>query len=267
MKKLISLLLISCLFATLLSGCLGYRFANALLSGNPDESTSSATPPHYASPTDAPTEETEPLVPEYILDWLFNDLLFYDAGLAEAPASGDGTWHITGNFGVYALTVTTDKGVVTSVVVEGFASEVSSSVVLEKCALYENGTVIMTMEDYLAKGYKERCQEINYEDLARNPDRHKNEDFTFTGEVIQVYEDGQKTILRVNVTPYSIGDSTYYEDTIYVTVDIEEGTDRILEDDIITIWGSCSGLVSYQSIFGQQISIPGISAYYYEIVS
>lgn len=264
MKKLISLFLISCLVATMLSGCLGYHFTKALLSDDPDTSTA---PSRVTIPTEDPTEETEPPVPEYILDVLCYDLLFYDAELVEAPASGDGIWSINGDLGVYALTVTTDNGTVTSVVIEGFASEVSSSVVLEKCTLYENGTVIMTIEDYLAKGYKARCQEISYEDLARNPDRHKNEHFTFTGEVIQVYEDDQETILRVNVTPYSIGDSTYYEDTIYVTVDIEEGADRILEDDIITIWGSCSGLVSYQSILGQQISIPGISAHYYEILS
>ena len=102
--------------------------------------------------------------------------------------------------------------------------------------------------------------------MARNPDKYKNDSFTFTGEVIQVLDDDYYTILRINVTPYTVGSSTYYEDTIYAKVHLEDGADRILEDDIITFWGSCSGLITYESIFGQQISIPGMCIDYYEIV-
>ena len=42
-------------------------------------------------------------------------------------------------------------------------------------------------------------------------------------------------------------------------------SDRILEDDIITIWGECDGLYSYESVLGSKESLPNIDVKYYSI--
>lgn len=133
--------------------------------------------------------------------------------------------------------------------------------------------------------YKAVCREISYEDLARNPDSHKDEYFTFTGEVIQVVESSGSVSLRVNVTPVSIYDGmesytdmyedlygetlasvSYYQDTIYATAKLKENGDRILEGDIIEIYGVCQGLYKYMSVLGAEIAIPRIDVGYWEIV-
>lgn len=114
------------------------------------------------------------------------------------------------------------------------------------------------------KDYIAACTEIAYDDLARNPDKHKGQSFKFTGEVIQVAEPtfGNTVALRINVTK---DEYDFYTDTIYATVTVPDGSDRILEDDIITVYGDCEGLYSYESVLGQKISLPKISIKYYEI--
>ena len=114
--------------------------------------------------------------------------------------------------------------------------------------------------------YKESCQESDYETLARNPDNFKGQKFKLTGEVIQVLEKSYQTELRINITPDTFGDATYYSDTIYAILYPEEGADRILEGDVLTIWCECTGLMSYISVLGQKISMPGFTISYYELV-
>lgn len=46
---------------------------------------------------------------------------------------------------------------------------------------------------------------------------------------------------------------------------VPEESDRILEGDIITIWGECDGLYSYESVLGSKVSLPKIDVKYYSI--
>lgn len=114
--------------------------------------------------------------------------------------------------------------------------------------------------------YIDRCRTISYEKLARNPDSYKGDYLTFVGEVIQVVEFGNEVQLRVNVTEYEVYGTYYSKDTIFVTTKLPANGSRILEKDIIRLYGVCEGLYTYTSIWGASISIPGIYAEYWEIV-
>lgn len=117
--------------------------------------------------------------------------------------------------------------------------------------------------------FKNSCSTIDYDTISRNPDKYKGNNYKFTGEVIQVQESSwSNTVeLRVNITKhtYEYIDGEYYEDPIYCTVEIPDGADRILDDDIITFWGTCDGLYTYTSILGSSVSVPKIDIKYYEI--
>ncbi len=114
------------------------------------------------------------------------------------------------------------------------------------------------------KDYRTACKMIDYRDLARNPDKYKGELFKFTGEIIQVVEPvwGNTVSLRINVTK---GDYGIYKDTIYATVELPAGSDRLLKDDIVTIYGECDGLYTYNSVLNSSVSIPKISIKYFEL--
>lgn len=127
-----------------------------------------------------------------------------------------------------------------------------------------NGDVILNGEVIAKKDFKKSCSEVKYEDLTRNPDNYKGQNLMFKGEVIQCEQSyGTSYYARVNVTVDEYG---FYSDTIYVTFEIPEGEDKILEEDIVKLYGVCQGSETYTSIFGESITIPSLDAAYVELV-
>lgn len=109
--------------------------------------------------------------------------------------------------------------------------------------------------------YKAQCQDISYDELARNPDTYEGQYVKFTGEVIQVQE-GILNVFRINVTEDEYG---FWDDTVLVYYMYGDGESRILEDDIVTFYGKYNGLETYESILGQSITIPSVGASYIDI--
>ncbi len=94
---------------------------------------------------------------------------------------------------------------------------------------------------------------ITYEQLARTPDAYKGQKLTFTGKVLQVLEGVSKNYLRLAIDGNS-------DETIYVTYNKSDMSERILENDTLTIYGTSSGLTSYTSVMDTTITIPSMSA-------
>lgn len=114
----------------------------------------------------------------------------------------------------------------------------------------------LTKDEYIAG-----CTDIAYSDLARNPDKYKGQAFHFRGKVIQTAAEGNTTYLRINVT-----EGEYvWSDTIFAEVYLPQSADRILEGDIITLYGDCEGVYTYESIVGKQVSLPSISIRFFTI--
>lgn len=136
----------------------------------------------------------------------------------------------------------------------------------EECELVTTTTTkpAKTNEEIIQK-YKDKCQTYNYKDIYRYAEDYKGKYVKYTGEVIQVMEDTYGAIkmytLRVDVTETDYG----YEDTIYVRYFPMENAPRILENDIITIYGELDGLETYTSIMGSSVTIPAVISNYVEI--
>lgn len=108
--------------------------------------------------------------------------------------------------------------------------------------------------------YKSSCEKIAYKDIARTPDKYDGKDVRFTGKVIQVQEGyGNNVIYRISVTKDAYG---FWDDAVYVTYKLPEGSPKILEDDIVTFYGECEGTKSYTTVMGSQITIPAVDAKY-----
>ncbi len=117
-----------------------------------------------------------------------------------------------------------------------------------------------TEEEYINK-----CNNFTYKEIARNPNNYKGKRAKFTGEVIQVQEGyNNNVVLRVNITKGKYG---MWEDTIWVDYKYTNSNEsKILEDDIINIYGEIQGQKSYTSILGSQVTLPQINAKYISIV-
>ena len=113
-----------------------------------------------------------------------------------------------------------------------------------------------------AQEYKSSCTAgYSYTELARDPNTYVGKNAKFTGKVIQVSEGLGSTVMRVDVTQGKYS----WDDTLYVTYTPKDGESRILEDDIITIYGEMQPLKTYTTVMGASVSIPAIDAKYIEI--
>lgn len=95
---------------------------------------------------------------------------------------------------------------------------------------------------------------IRYEQLARTPDDYIGEKVKFTGEVIQVIEtqDSNEVQLRLAV-------ERNYSNILLLAYDKSIVSQRVLEDDNITIYGFSMGTITYKSTMGGDITIPAVS--------
>ena len=114
-----------------------------------------------------------------------------------------------------------------------------------------------TKEDYMKS-----CATYTFKEIARNPNSYKGKRAKITGEVIQVQQDGNEVVLRVNMTKQD----GYYTDTIMAGYAYSnENEDRILEDDIVTIYGELYGTITYTSVMGAEVTVPAIKTMYLDI--
>lgn len=120
------------------------------------------------------------------------------------------------------------------------------------------------------KEYKNSCEQLNFSKVVRNPDKYKGKLYKFVGEVIQCEEtsaflsDDKILTLRINVTKDEYG---FWNDTVYVTYTLAARKDRILEDDIVTVYGECDGAETYTSVLGNSVTLPAFNAEYIEFVN
>lgn len=113
------------------------------------------------------------------------------------------------------------------------------------------------------KSFKESCRKIPYKNLARTPDQYNGERIKIYGQVIQVLEDGDQLNLRVATKDSGYGE--YYDDVVLVDYTYKKGESRILEDDMITVWGTYGGTYTYDSTMGGKITVPMMEAEYFSV--
>ncbi len=106
---------------------------------------------------------------------------------------------------------------------------------------------------------KNAYKEMPYESVARYPEKYEGKLMQITGEVFQEGDN----MLRVATKLEDFGPigEKYMHDVVYVFMDmntIKEG--RVLEGDIVTIYGECDGVTTYETINGGSVTIPALYA-------
>jgi len=110
--------------------------------------------------------------------------------------------------------------------------------------------------------FKLKCTKLDYTQLARNPDNYQGQRIVYVGKVVQTQESGNDMVLRINVTK---GESGLWKDTVWVNYTKPVGSNRILEDDVVQLWGTVKGLRHYTAVMGNEVTIPEIDAKYIEV--
>ena len=99
-----------------------------------------------------------------------------------------------------------------------------------------------------AQGYETG---ITFDDIARKPDDYIGKKVKFSGKVIQVIEGSETIQIRLAI-------NNDYNQVALCEYDSSITDSRVLVDDIITVYGTSAGTITYQSTIGGQITVPGI---------
>ena len=89
----------------------------------------------------------------------------------------------------------------------------------------------------------------------RNPNSYKGHSVSIYGKVLQVGTSWGTTWARIGTGGYG-----YYDNVFYVTIPYSAMDENIIEDDMITVYGECTGTETYTTIFGASVTIPSITA-------
>ena len=141
--------------------------------------------------------------------------------------------------------------IILSVIVVNMAESPSTSSKPSNTQTQDTQERMMTESEY-----KAACKAVSYEEIARPKDGLKGELVTFTGEIIQA----TSGTYRMNITKGQFS----YTDTIMFDIDENILSEKILEDDIVTIWGESEGQYTYKAVLGNEITLPKIKVAYVE---
>lgn len=95
---------------------------------------------------------------------------------------------------------------------------------------------------------------ITFDNLSRNPDDYEGKKVLFTGEVLQVFELANEIQIRLATKANSWGG--YIDSVVYIYFDSSLISSRILEGDVITVYGVARGLHSYTTVMGASVTLP-----------
>ena len=128
-----------------------------------------------------------------------------------------------------------------------------------------SATAQKSKEDFIKE-----CKTYTYKEIARNPGEFKGKKAKFEGQVVQVMENGDNVVMRVDVTKEAnqfVSGGYMYSDTVFVEYTRKSEKEiRILEDDIINMYGTLNGTKSYDSVLGGNITIPYMLAEYIDVL-
>lgn len=99
---------------------------------------------------------------------------------------------------------------------------------------------------------------ITYDTLARTPDKHIGNKVTLSGEIVQVIEGDDASQYRMAV-------DQDYDKMVLIEVPSDQLSSRILENDLITIYGESQGTIDYESTMGGTITVPAITVDKFEV--
>ena len=100
----------------------------------------------------------------------------------------------------------------------------------------------------------EYTSDYSYNTIARDADSYKGTKVRFRGKVLQEGDAGSSMrYIRLAV-------DSDYDTVLFVTYTSDQVPVRVLEDDILTIYGTVAGNYSYETVMGASITLPWVNS-------
>ena len=110
--------------------------------------------------------------------------------------------------------------------------------------------IVSTMSMCFASDFKSECKPLEYKQMEKDPYKFIGEPVQVSGSVFQIMEDGGYGLILMHV------DDDYGQ----ILAVMYEGSNDIVEDDYITVYGNATVNYDYESQAGYQLSVPCVLA-------
>ncbi len=100
----------------------------------------------------------------------------------------------------------------------------------------------------------EYSTEYSYNTIARDSNSYKDQKVRFRGKVLQEGDSGS----GVNYIRLAVDSN--YDTVLFVTYTSDQVSVRILDDDIITVYGTVVGDYSYETVMGATVTLPWVNS-------
>lgn len=98
----------------------------------------------------------------------------------------------------------------------------------------------------------EYSSDYTYTQIARSPDSYKDTKVKFRGKVLQEGDGGSGLrYIRLAV-------NSDYDSVLFITYTSDQTSVKLLEDDIITVYGTVLGEYSYETVMGATVTLPWV---------
>ena len=101
--------------------------------------------------------------------------------------------------------------------------------------------------------YISQCENIPYDNLARKPDDYTGKNVMFYGQISQVLQEDNMYEYRVLIDENGDNDG-------FVFYELPDGKERILENDLVCVFASFEGLMTYETTRGDERTVPKYNA-------
>lgn len=116
--------------------------------------------------------------------------------------------------------------------------------------------------------YKERCAEVDYKDLCRYPDKYSHQRIKVKVKIQQVMDSSLFSDEKAyRVMTDNDGYGLYLDDEYYVIDERNSGAVKLLEDDIVVVYGKFGGMKKVtRALTWTTDEVPSVEMKYTEIV-
>ncbi|MDY3275593.1 MAG: zinc-ribbon domain-containing protein [Agathobacter sp.] len=125
-------------------------------------------------------------------------------------------------------------------------------------------------EKQIRKEFIDSCQEFDYKKIARNPDDYVGQNFKVTVQISSISTGGWLTDGYMKAFTDD-GSGYYFDNMIYIFDDQDENSSyyvNVLEDDVITVYGTFEGMVESQNALnGEKSDDIALHMKYAELIS
>lgn len=129
---------------------------------------------------------------------------------------------------------------------------------IEEPAPEETTEELPEEESETSEQFKASCNIVSYDELLRYPEKYEGKRINIKGYVVQTTNYG---FLHINIIE---DESGFSDDRTFLY--LPEDSPRIIEKDIIEVWGFGGGVETYETVLGSENTIPVINAEYITIL-